>query len=76
VISHVFNGIAKPLQGIAKALPMPRRLPPAETTKFRKDSKEVTKILADTLVDGLRSYHASGMFSASPYCPPQLTVAN
>jgi hypothetical protein len=49
------------LSGIAKSLSMPRRLPSSETAKFKENAQAVTKILAKTLVDGLRSYHASGM---------------
>lgn len=59
-VLHAFSNITQTLfSGFAKALTMPRRLPSTEASKFKKDSKEVARLLAEALVEGLRSYNAS-----------------
>ncbi|KAG8835313.1 hypothetical protein FRC17_004095 [Serendipita sp. 399] len=59
-VKYILQALSGSLQsifsGIAKSLSIPRRLASSEVSQFKKDSKEVTKSLATTLVTLLRSY--------------------
>ncbi|KAG8786740.1 hypothetical protein FRC15_010808 [Serendipita sp. 397] len=59
-VKYVLQALAGSLEsifsGIAKSLSIPRRLASSEISQFKNDSKSVTKTLAVTLVNILRSY--------------------
>ena len=47
---------ANTITGFSKWLPTPRRLPAPDSTKYKKDSKVVTELLAENLIAMLRRY--------------------
>jgi len=45
---------------------MPRRLPVSEAGRFKKDSMQVTQLLAEVLVKSLEAYNVAG--KANTFC--------